>query len=79
ILRSKLTETQLNCLNQIIQQQKRFERKLIRADFQPIKQSSLNTMFSQFAIHWLMATQDKDISSFSDADFEDLYGEMLLL
>ncbi|MCU4450529.1 MULTISPECIES: tyrosine-type recombinase/integrase [Acinetobacter] len=79
ILRSKLTETQLNCLNQIIQQQKRFERKLIRADFQPIKQSSLNTMFSQFAIDWLMATQDKDISSFSNADFEDMYGEMLLL
>ena len=36
-------------------------------------------MFSQFAVHWLQATQDKDISSFSDADFKDLYGEMLLL
>lgn len=79
ILRSKLTEAQLDCLNQIIQQQKRFKRKLIQADFQPIKQSSLNTMFSQFAVHWLQATQDTDISSFSDADFEDLYGEMLLL
>lgn len=79
ILRSKLTEAQLDCLNQIIQQQKRFKRKLIQADFQPIKQSSLNTIFSQFAVHWLQATQDKDISSFSDADFEDLYGEMLLL
>ncbi|GAA5555398.1 tyrosine recombinase XerC [Acinetobacter schindleri] len=79
ILRSKLTEPQLNDFNNIIQQQKRFKRKLIRADFQPIKQSSLKTMFSQFAVHWLQATQDKDISSFSDADFEDLYGEMLLL
>lgn len=79
ILRSKLTEAQLDCLNQIIQQLQRFKRKLIQADFQPIKQSSLNTMFSQFAVHWLQATQDKDISSFSDADFEDLYGEMLLL
>ena len=79
ILRSKLTEPQLDRLNHIIQQQQRFERRLIQADFQPIKQSSLNTMFSQFAVHWLQATQDKDISSFSDADFEDLYGEMLLL
>lgn len=79
ILRSKLTEPQLNDFNNIIQQQKRFKRKLIRADFQPIKQSSLKTMFSQFAVHWLQATKDKDISSFSDADFEDLYGEMLLL
>ncbi|SDY51173.1 site-specific integrase [Acinetobacter kyonggiensis] len=79
ILRSKLTELQLDRLNHIIQQQQRFKRKLIRADFQPIKQSSLKTMFSQFAVHWLQATQDKDISSFSDADFEDLYGEMLLL
>lgn len=79
ILRSKLTEPQLERLNHIIQQQQRFERKLTRADFQPIKQSSLNTMFSQFAIQWLQATQDKDISSFSDANFEDLYGEMLLL
>ena len=79
ILRSKLTVPQLDHLNHIIQQQQRFKRKLIRADFQPIKQSSLNTMFSQFAVHWLQATQDKDISSFSDADFEDLYGEMLLL
>ena len=79
ILRSKLTEPQLDDFNNIIQQQKRFKRKLIRADFQPIKQSSLKTMFSQFAVHWLQATQDKDISSFSDADFEDLYGEMLLL
>ena len=79
ILRSKLTEPQLNVLNDIIQQQQRFKRKLIRADFQPLKQSSLKTMFSQFAILWLQATQDKDISSFSDADFEDLYGEMLLL
>lgn len=78
ILRSKLTEAQLDCLNQIIQQ-KRFKRRLIQADFQPIKQSSLNTMFSQFAVHWLQATQDKDISSFSSADFEDMYGEMLLL
>lgn len=79
ILRSKLTEHQLDLLNHIIQQQQRFKRKLIRADFQPLKQSSLKTMFSQFAVHWLQATQDKDISSFSDADFEDLYGEMLLL
>lgn len=79
ILRSKLTEPQLDLLNHIIQQQQRFKRKLIRADFQPLKQSSLKTMFSQFAVHWLQATQDKDISSFSDADFEDLYGEMLLL
>lgn len=79
ILRSKLTEPQLNVLNDIIQQQQRFKSKLIRADFQPLKQSSLKTMFSQFAILWLQATQDKDISSFSDADFEDLYGEMLLL
>lgn len=79
ILRSKLTEAQLDCLNQIIQQQTRFKRKLIHADFQPVKQSSLNTMFSQFAVHWLQATQDKDISSFSNADFEDMYGEMLLL
>lgn len=79
ILRSKLTELQLDRLNHIIQQQQRFKRKLIRADFQPIKQSSLKTMFSQFAVHWLQATQDKDISSFSDADFEDTYGEMLLL
>ncbi|WP_180177500.1 site-specific integrase [Acinetobacter sp. YH12039] len=79
ILRSKLMEPQLDRLNHIIQKQQRFERKLIRADFQPIKQSSLNTMFSQFAVHWLQATQDKDISSFSDADFEDLYGEILLL
>src|SRR5690606_28253466 len=79
ILRSKVTEPQLDLLNHIIQQQQRFKRKLIRADFQPIKQSSLKTMFSQFAVHWLQATQDKDISSFSDADFEDLYGEMLLL
>ncbi|WP_180110594.1 site-specific integrase [Acinetobacter sp. YH12098] len=79
ILRSKLTEAQLDCLNQIIQQQKRFKRKLIQADFQPVKQSSLNTMFSQFAVHWLQATQDKDISSFSNADFEDMYGEMILL
>lgn len=78
ILRSKLTEPQLDLLNHIIQQQ-RFKRKLIRADFQPVKQSSLKTMFSQFAVHWLQATQDKDISSFSNADFEDLYGEMLLL
>jgi len=79
ILRSKLTEPELDDLNNIIQQQQRFKRKLIRADFQPIKQSSLKTMFSQFAVDWLQATQDKDISSFSDADFEDLYGEMLLL
>lgn len=79
ILRSKLTEPQLDRLNQIIQQQKRFERKLKRADFQPVKQSSLKTMFSQFAVHWLQATQEKDISSFSSADFEDMYGEMLLL
>lgn len=79
ILRSKLTEPQLDLLNHIIQQQQRFKRKLIRADFQPVKQSSLKTMFSQFAVHWLQATQDKDISSFSNADFEDLYGEMLLL
>ncbi|WP_407511286.1 tyrosine-type recombinase/integrase [Acinetobacter baumannii] len=79
ILRSKLTEAELDCLNQIIQQQKRFKRKLIQADFQPLKQSSLRTMFSQFAVYWLQATQDKDISSFSNADFEDLYGEMLLL
>ena len=79
ILRSKLTEPQLDDFNNIIQQQKRFKRKLIRADFQPIKQSSLKIMFSQFAVHWLQATQDKDISSFSDVDFEDLYGEMLLL
>lgn len=79
ILRSKLTEPQLDLLNHIIQQQQRFKRKLIRADFKPLKQSSLKTMFSQFAVHWLQATQDKDISSFSDADFEDLYGEMLLL
>lgn len=79
ILRSKLTEPQLDLLNHIIQQQQRFKRKLTRADFQPLKQSSLKTMFSQFAVHWLQATQDKDISSFSDADFEDLYGEMLLL
>ncbi|WP_034171418.1 site-specific integrase [Acinetobacter sp. YZS-X1-1] len=79
ILRSKLTETELDDLNNIIQQQQRFKRKLIRADFQPIKQSSLKTMFSQFAVHWLQAMQDKDISSFSDADFKDLYGEMLLL
>ncbi|NDX18470.1 site-specific integrase [Acinetobacter baumannii] len=79
ILRSKLMEPQLDRLNHIIQKQQRFERKLIRADFQPVEQSSLNTMFSQFAVHWLQATQDKDISSFSDADFEDLYGEMLLL
>lgn len=56
ILRSKLTEAQLDCLNQIIQQQKRFKRRLIQADFQPIKQSSLTTMFSQFAVHWLQAT-----------------------
>lgn len=79
ILRSKLTEPQLDLLNHIIQRQQRFKRKLIRADFQPVKQSSLKTMFSQFAVHWLQATQDKDISSFSNADFEDLYGEMLLL
>lgn len=79
ILRSKLTEPQLDLLNHIIQQQQRFKRKLIRADFQPVKQSSLKTMFSQFAVHWLQATQDKDISSFSNADFEDMYGEMLLL
>lgn len=79
ILRSKLTESQLDLLNHIIQQQQRFKRKLIRADFQPVKQSSLKTMFSQFAVHWLQATQDKDISSFSNADFEDMYGEMLLL
>ena len=79
ILRSKLTEPQLDLLNHIIQQQQRFKRKLIRADFQPLKQSSLKTMFSQFAVHWLQATQDKDISSFSNADFEDMYGEMLLL
>ena len=79
ILRSKLTELQLDRLNHIIQQQQRFKRKLIRADFQPVKQSSLKTMFSQFALHWLQATQDKDISSFSNADFEDMYGEMLLL
>ncbi|MHA3049759.1 tyrosine-type recombinase/integrase [Acinetobacter sp. ANC 4639] len=79
ILRSKLTEAQLDRLNQIMQQQKRFERELMQADFQPVKQSSLNTMFSQFAVHWLQATEDKDISSFSDADFEDIYGVMLLL
>ncbi|MFV5503106.1 tyrosine-type recombinase/integrase [Acinetobacter sp. 226] len=79
ILRSKLTDSQLDLLNHIIQQQQRFKRKLIQADFQSIKQSSLNTMFSQFAVHWLQATQDKDIASFSDADFEDMYGEMLLL
>ncbi|MDM1341495.1 site-specific integrase [Acinetobacter pseudolwoffii] len=79
ILRSKLTDPQLDFLNHIIQQQQRFKRKLIRADFQPLKQSSLRTMFSQFAVHWLQSTQDKDISSFSSADFEDLYGEMLLL
>jgi hypothetical protein len=64
ILRSKLTEPQLDLLNHIIQQQQRFKRKLIRADFQPVKQSSLKTMFSQFAVHWLQATQDKDISSY---------------
>ncbi|MFW1828154.1 MULTISPECIES: site-specific integrase [unclassified Acinetobacter] len=79
ILRSKLTESQLNRLNQTIEKQERFERKLIQADFQPVRQSSLNTMFPQFAVHWLSATQEKDISSFSDADFEDLYGEILLL
>jgi hypothetical protein len=45
ILRSKLTEPQLDLLNHIIQQQQRFKRKLIRADFQPLKQSSLKTMF----------------------------------
>ncbi len=38
ILRSKLTEPQLDLLNHIIQQQQRFKRKLIRADFQPLKQ-----------------------------------------
>ena len=79
ILRSKLTEPQLNRLNQTIEKQERFERKLIQADFQPVRQSSLNTMFPQFAVHWLSATQEKDISSFSDADFEDLYGEIFLL
>lgn len=79
ILRSKLTVHQLEHLNHLIEQQQRFKRKLIRADFQPVKKSSLKTMFSQFAVHWLLATQDKDISSFSSADFEDLYGEMLLL
>lgn len=79
ILRSKLTESQLEHLNHIILQQQRFKQKFRQADFQPVVQSSLNTMFSQFAVHWLQATQDKDISSFSVADFEDLYGEMLLL
>ena len=77
ILRLKLTDSQLGFLNHIIQQQ-RFQRKLISADFQPIKQSSLKTMFSQFAVNWLQATQDKDILFFSNADFEELYGEMLL-
>ncbi|MEQ1144099.1 tyrosine-type recombinase/integrase [Acinetobacter soli] len=79
ILRSKLTEPQLEHLNHIIHQQQRFKRKLMRADFQSVGQSSLKIMFSQFAVHWLQATQDKDISSFSNADFADLYGEMLLL
>lgn len=79
ILRSKLTNPQLEHLNHIIEQQQRFKRKLMRADFQPLKQSSLKTMFSQFAVHWLQATQGKEITSFTSADFEDLYGEMLLL
>ncbi|ALH94680.1 tyrosine-type recombinase/integrase [Acinetobacter equi] len=79
ILRSKLNEQQLDRLNHIMQHKKLLKQHLTQADFQPIKQSSLKTMFSQFAVGWLLATQDKDISSFSAVDFEDLYGEMLLL